>query len=317
MVKHGTGALNIDGCRIATAESLNGGAYSPGDREPVSGDDRSDSAAGMYGRNGRVKGGTRQSEDRSGGQGSGFRPGVGEFVQPPGRWPANVVLSHVPDDFDADGNEVLGCRCVGTREVKRDLRDATAAVNTSDGWGNMQGSRALGTATEAQPVWECAPGCPVAALDAQSGPTGAAGVVAPGTMRTHNGVFGAPGAVKQQPDRTQEGGGASRFFYQSKATNMERWGYCHDCNVAFCRGVKADRAAHKGHRVEWHPTVKPVDLIRWLVRLVTPPGGLVVDPFMGTGTTGVAARLEERGFRGIERDATYYAIASARLGGSS
>lgn len=62
-----------------------------------------------------------------------------------------------------------------------------------------------------------------------------------------------------------------------------------------------------------HPTVKPLHLMRWLVRLVCPSGGLVVDPFMGSGTTGMAAALEGMGFHGIERDAQYVQIASARL----
>ena len=75
-------------------------------------------------------------------------------------------------------------------------------------------------------------------------------------------------------------GSAARFFYSAKAS-------------------KADRAESK------HPTVKPVNLMRWLVRLVTPPGGTVLDPFAGSGTTGLAARLE--GFRSVmcEREAEY------------
>lgn len=62
-----------------------------------------------------------------------------------------------------------------------------------------------------------------------------------------------------------------------------------------------------------HPTVKPLALMRWLVRLVTPPGGTVLDPFLGSGTTAQAARAE--GFRciGIERDETYLPLIRARL----
>ncbi len=62
-----------------------------------------------------------------------------------------------------------------------------------------------------------------------------------------------------------------------------------------------------------HPTVKTVDLMAWLCRLVTPPNGLVLDPFMGSGTTGVAARQEGFGFIGIEREPEYFAIAEARI----
>lgn len=62
-----------------------------------------------------------------------------------------------------------------------------------------------------------------------------------------------------------------------------------------------------------HPTVKPVALMRWLVRLVTPPGGTVLDPFLGSGTTGIAAKLEGFDFIGIEREAEYMAIAERRI----
>jgi hypothetical protein len=62
-----------------------------------------------------------------------------------------------------------------------------------------------------------------------------------------------------------------------------------------------------------HPTVKPTDLMRYLCRLVTPPGGIVLDPFMGSGSTGKAAMLEGFGFIGIEREAPSYAIAQHRI----
>lgn len=67
-------------------------------------------------------------------------------------------------------------------------------------------------------------------------------------------------------------------------------------------------------RGNFHPTVKPVELMRWLVRLVTPVRGTVLDPFTGSGTTGMAARYEQRPFIGIEREADYVAIAERRIG---
>jgi DNA modification methylase len=66
-------------------------------------------------------------------------------------------------------------------------------------------------------------------------------------------------------------------------------------------------------RANSHPTVKPTELMRYLVRLVTPPNAVVLDPFMGSGSTGKAAALEDVRFIGIERDASYYAIAKARI----
>jgi len=62
-----------------------------------------------------------------------------------------------------------------------------------------------------------------------------------------------------------------------------------------------------------HPTVKPVALMRYLCRLVTPPGGVVLDPFLGSGTTGMAAVMEGFRFVGIEREAEYLEIARARI----
>ena len=62
-----------------------------------------------------------------------------------------------------------------------------------------------------------------------------------------------------------------------------------------------------------HPTVKPVDLMRYLCRLVTPPKGIVLDPFMGSGTTGIAANLEGFNFIGIDMEEEYVEIARARI----
>jgi DNA modification methylase len=62
-----------------------------------------------------------------------------------------------------------------------------------------------------------------------------------------------------------------------------------------------------------HPTVKPIAVMRWLIRLVTPPGGVVLDPFLGSGSTGCAAALEGARFVGIEREPDYMAIADSRI----
>lgn len=63
----------------------------------------------------------------------------------------------------------------------------------------------------------------------------------------------------------------------------------------------------------FHPTVKPIELMRWLVKLITPIGGTVLDPFTGSGTTGMACRYEQRQFIGIEREAEYVTIARKRI----
>ena len=69
-------------------------------------------------------------------------------------------------------------------------------------------------------------------------------------------------------------------------------------------------------RANVHPTVKPTGLMRHLVRLVTPTGGTVLDPFLGSGTTALAAEMEGFAWIGIEREAEYVAIAEARLNGT-
>lgn len=120
-------------------------------------------------------------------------------------------------------------------------------------------------------------------------------------------------------------GGASRFYYVAKPSREERDYGCgslrtHSGGEATNRtdgsaGLKNPRAGagRTGGGRNFHPTVKPVELMRWLVKLVTPVGGTVLDPFLGSGTTGMAARYEMRTFIGIEREADYIAIAERRI----
>ena len=69
----------------------------------------------------------------------------------------------------------------------------------------------------------------------------------------------------------------------------------------------------KGTAKNTHPTVKPVALMAYLCRLITPPNGIILDPFMGSGSTGIAARLEGFRFCGMEMDENYFKIAEARI----
>ena len=94
-----------------------------------------------------------------------------------------------------------------------------------------------------------------------------------------------------------DSGGASRFFYVAKASKAEREA-----------GLDGD-----GTRANHHPTVKPLALMRYLVRMVTPPGGVVLDPFMGSGSTGCAAVREGFDFVGIDLTPEYVAIAQKRI----
>ena len=106
---------------------------------------------------------------------------------------------------------------------------------------------------------------------------------------------------------------ASRIFYCPKPTRRERDAGCQDLPVrSFDVLPNASKRAVRSAR-NVHPTVKPLEVMRWLVRLATPVGGLVLDPFCGSGTTGAAALLERRPFLGIELDVDYQRIAHARI----
>lgn len=116
-----------------------------------------------------------------------------------------------------------------------------------------------------------------------------------------------------------DSGGASRFFYVAKASRAERNAGLDGFDPQILNGFNAsprvghgevrNESPHRNH----HPTVKPVALMRWLIRLITPPNGTILDPFTGSGTTGIAAALEHVNFIGIERDKEYAAIAQARI----
>ena len=95
-------------------------------------------------------------------------------------------------------------------------------------------------------------------------------------------------------------GPTSRFYYQAKPSPTER-----EAGLSHLPKVKG--------RHNTHTTVKSTELMRWLVRLLVPKGGMVIDPFLGSGTTAIAAVMEERRVCGIEREAEYMAIARARI----
>ena len=111
---------------------------------------------------------------------------------------------------------------------------------------------------------------------------------------------------------------AARFFYCPKASGEDRNHGCEALPVKVGGGMNATvhgdtRTGHVTRQQNNHPTVKPTDLMRYLCRLVTPPGGTVLDPFAGSGSTGKAALIEGFRFIGIERDEDSCVIARARL----
>lgn len=248
----GTGALNIDGCRIGTNKEV---PASPSRHKGTR-------TQGEYG-----------LED---GSGSGFNPNIG-------RWPANLVLE---------------CTCEETREGWVETGKAIGGYKTSSSiygtfMGRKRGAPDISYADPdgTEPVCvHTDPNCPAALLDAQSGErkspapyirkSGSASKQVYGEYESRDGGINASFG---------DSGGASRFFYCAKASNAERG---------------------DGNR---HPTVKPLALMSWLCKLITPPGGLILDPFVGSGTTALAARMG--GFRciGIDTSEEYVGHAIQRL----
>ncbi|MGQ4661300.1 DNA methyltransferase [Lysobacter sp. F6437] len=118
-----------------------------------------------------------------------------------------------------------------------------------------------------------------------------------------------------------DSGSAARFFYCAKADRADRNDGCDGLPLRESGMVSNTSGQHMTRRdggapapdANNHPTVKPTDLMRWLCRLVTPAGGLVLDPFAGSGSTGRGAIAEGFRFQGIELDPEYAAIAAARI----
>lgn len=230
--EYGTGALNIDGCRITTEEDLNGGAYAK-------------------------NGGRSESQSLHGGSGmnvAGKTAGT-DFVQPAGRWPANLIH---------DGSD-----------------EVVALFPQSSGGG-----------------------FPREVVRSNRG-----------------GEFCQRFTDESRPQRVNMGdaGSAARFFYCAKASKRDRDegldGFAAKFSPTMGNGIggKEHDPETATPKKNIHPTVKPTDLMRYLCRLVTPPGGTVLDPFTGSGSTGKAAVLEGFRFVGIEREAEYVEIARARI----
>jgi hypothetical protein len=233
VLAHGTGALNVDGCRIGPP---------PGYSYP-------NGAGGNTFTVGGEPDGTRTEPVES----------------PAGRWPANVVLD---PEAAAMLDEQTGTLTSGQLAPHHRRNGDRLGVSS---YGHDAGDPASASA---------------------------------------GGTFGG------------DSGGASRFLYVAKSSSAERnagldgfeereAGERHHFAGLPDQRMASEQARNPSRNV--HPTVKPIELMRWLVRLVTPPGGLVLDPFTGSGTTGCAAVLEGFRFVGCEREPEYAEIARARI----
>lgn len=305
VLQHGTGVLNIDGCRIgseirsniqkAPAQNLNALARPGGNDSPEA------QSLGAYGV------GAKQ-----------VSAGVKECV---GRWPANVMLSHLPE-----------CKPLGSKKIKAITGTAAGrmAGKGSNTYGEYAGSVEAGRqtgfgdadGTETVQSWDCAPGCPVAELDRQIGTTSVTGKR---SARSRSAVVEgtAWGNKNHESVEYTDSGAASRFFYVAKPSTAERDAGAEDLLFVRCKeGIGWRLATRDDHAAapeqdrnngNVHPTVKSVDLMRWLIRLITPPGGTVLDPFCGSGSTGCAAVAESFRFLGCEQAPEYAEIARRRI----
>ncbi len=133
-----------------------------------------------------------------------------------------------------------------------------------------------------------------------------------------NSVYAALRYVRSAPEpRVEVEKSAARFFYCAKASRADR---NEGIGGSDTPAVETDATMRDRETADWrqrngnhHPTVKPTDLMAYLCRLVTPPGGTVLDPFMGSGSTGKAAIREGFKFVGIDMTPEYVAIAQARI----
>jgi hypothetical protein len=266
------GGLNIDACRIGTADSLTPGGVR---KRPSSGDIRTGKSLGMF------QEGTTST-----------------FTQNSlGRWPANFILQHTEN-----------CKCVGVKKVKGSLcdkpSDCAEGTGATGKWGTIQGnrpSRGYGNKEGFETIekWDCSPDCPVRMLDEQTG------ILKSGTMKAgqeRKKTKGGGGYHGDFPDTATaqetygDSGGASRFFYCAKVSPKERNLGCEDL-------------PNKNS----HPTLKPIRLCSYLIKLITPPNGTVIDPFAGSGSICLAAKLLGFNFIGIDNNKDYCEIAIKRL----
>jgi site-specific DNA-methyltransferase (adenine-specific) len=284
VLTHGTGGLNIDASRIGSEQRTNQPACYSND------------SATRGASNGGEQGGFNYSSQASPSE-----------VQ--GRWPANLILSHT-ESCQPTGKTIKSKTGAGKRTATFGTQDTQSGGDGSGGWSGYEYE------TE---VYECVEGCPVKTLDEQSGQSGTS-TTKTGQYESRS-EFGGGQINIRHPDS----GGASRFFYVAKASKRDRNEGLEDLletaaadmvdrepDSAGMNSPRAGAGRTSGAK-NFHPTVKPTELMRYLVKLITPPGGTVLDPFTGSGSTGKAAILEGFDFIGIELTQDYWPIIEGRL----
>ena len=155
--------------------------------------------------------------------------------------------------------------------------------------------------------WDCVVSCPVKAMDEQSG------VLESGKIEKHHNSSKLYGRNSYHKSKTiskgergfGDKGGAARYFNQFHFVDEDFFKYT-------AKASKSERTCD-GNVENDHPTVKPIELMKWLIRLVTPPEGIVVDPFCGSGTTCISAYEEGFDYIGMDSDKHSVEIARERV----
>jgi site-specific DNA-methyltransferase (adenine-specific) len=313
VLKWGTGGINIDGCRIGVSETEKVKTEGHIRKGNVIGDERTSVAAGQFG-DGAFVAGTDLTN---------------------GRFPANLIIECICDNS----------------YTKPAPKSGHWSKTTTTGFGEFgNGSstyEGVGEKESGNMVIHTNPECPCYMLDQQSGVKKSQKRSSKHNKDTEHTNTYTPKASDYREDNTYaDKGGASRFFYSPKVSKKERNAgleelpekprpgqtdkgnysssvYCKDCGKTFngtndhtdCEdGVeyRPSTTTTKNH----HPTVKPLALMKYLIKMITPPNGVVLEPFLGSGSTGVAAK--ELGFVstfiGIEKEQEYMDIAIKRIG---
>ncbi len=290
----------------------------------------------------------KERESRTWRDGSGFKNEHNEFtgVLPSGRYPANLILSHHPDcKLVQEGKTEAWAR-----ERDRFLKTGEMPFGKSGIYG--KGKRPLIEVeykVTVPEIWNCVGDCPIRIMNEQSGSRVAGGSH---TGKESSQKFGIRGIYGEQPNRTPfngygDSGGSSRFFYCAKVQKGERnagLGYYlkgeltitidetehilddikqkdilfeesnnEMMNFNFESFPQLDIRFVKEQVLNPHITVKPIELMRYLVRMITPARGTVIDPFVGSGTTAIAAMLEGINFLACDISPEYVDVARKRL----
>ena len=290
VLKWGTGGINVDGCRIE-------GAYGSGQNEIIEGEE-----PGVFTNYDRRKEGSTATSA------TGYKDKI-MVSNPEGRFPANIILECICDEvIKGEKGEIKSV--IGKVKNNGEVYGGGKGKNTSDYISHCISGDKGDIHTN--------PNCPCRLLDEQSGVSKSnckAGVVEGKDANVFNdGEKKTSGHKKKvMVGDYNDKGGASRFFYQAKVSKAER-----NMGLDLVEGkevVRQGLAGEKNNPVHKnsHPTVKPINLMTYLCRLITPQNGIILDPFMGSGSTGIAAQLEGFRFVGMEMDNDYFKIAESRI----